>query len=287
MHAARPLDETDPTTTDDNDTTPPAAPFALLDARLDTEGPHKRVHAVLLHIVKRPDDHTFETVLDWVLLSERPAAQWQCDRLKRLRSRCMPAYCALEAAGAALLLAGDQPFVLAGVDDRPAAAATTTTKDWPFGWHQNVEDVIIRFDVPTSAQTADFRVVTERRRVCVSNTATAGAPVCLLDAELYGDIDAGLTTWLLENETLTLTLVKADREQANGEAVAAEADWPQLRRDVAGPPAAEFLDNGRREAFAMAAAGAEMEDMEECDLGGNDAGREFFLGEFLSLGNMK
>lgn len=287
LHAFRPLDDNVATDDDDDSEVPAAAaPFVLLDARLDVEGLYRRVHAVLLHIVKRPDDHTFETVLDWVLVSQQTASNWQCTRLKRLRSRCMPAYCALEARGAALLLAGDQPFVLAGLDDQQSVATVATAIDaeLPFGWHQNAEDVIVRFDVPAGAQTADFRVVTERRRVCVTNTGTAGAAVCLLDAELYGDIDAGLTTWLLENETLTLTLVKAGGINGTVDADAVPEEWPQLRRNVVGPPAAEFLDNGRRDAFAMASAGAEMEDMEECDLGGNDAGREFFLGECGPLG---
>lgn len=249
--------------------------FIIQDARFDILNEVRQINCILLHVARRVDEAIennssgFECHLDWIRLQAdaKDVQKWTLSRVRTFTGSTMPAYCTLSTKCAALLVCSDSPFraLVNGndvVDQDMVENGCDATDHRTYSWQQVDDEIVITFVLDRiEAETEAIKVVADAQRLHVT---------ChhhdLLNAQLYATVDSSLTTWQLENETLTMTLRKMEPSQM----------WPSLLHDelVAASDAAALPVRDP----ASLAANNFHSDMEECDFGNNDAQVDFFLG---------
>lgn len=185
----------------------------IKDATLDMDGDRKVINAILLQIIPEPDcSEKFITKLIWIRLKENGDANWERNARKELHAKkTIVPYLSLTKGGHGFIVASQKAFrfVMDTEKDVPAADGGEKNGDTQldykaFSWSQSEEDVVVNFSALEDSSKSEFYVK------CTATTIVVKfKELILLDSDLSTKIDPDLTTWQLQNDTLQVTMVKA------------------------------------------------------------------------------
>lgn len=240
--------------------------FLIEDVKLQIESEVKNIHCILRWI--QQSENEFETVLNWIVLKQGPEG-WKKHSTRTLKGKGSCYYASLDPKCQGIVLSGKNTFKFIQDSINPIKEPEQEKQEEKnpqsepsvenFSWTQNDEDITVNFKEIQGAETEDFHVKCESKRMEVSYKTEV-----LVSSDLFGEIDVDLTTWSLQNNFLQVTLIKKDPSLI----------WPLL---IPGGPF-ENHDNKQSQHLLNSEPVTHLGDQtDECDVAeGED---EYFIGE--------
>eukprot|EP00099_Drosophila_melanogaster_P016909 NP_572755.1 uncharacterized protein Dmel_CG10347, isoform A [Drosophila melanogaster] len=205
--------------------------FALFDARLDVLQERKQISLVAGHVARRDavgqdQTHVYYMDLTWARWTHSPTNdEWSYNICQRLETTGSVHYCAFEPRAESLVIASNRDVQTPEerrAADEAAAARLNSSGDHDgqlenggppsYSWSQTDNNVLIRFNVPSTASAKEFNVSGSKTTVVVKHLDEV-----IFDEELYASVGDDLSAFKLAENGLELSLTKAEIQ-----------NWPRL-----------------------------------------------------------
>ncbi|KMZ09360.1 nudC domain-containing protein 1 [Drosophila simulans] len=205
--------------------------FALFDARLDVLQERKQISLVAGHVARRdavgPDQtHVYYMDLTWARWTLSPTnKEWSYNICQRLETTGSLHYCAFEPRADSLVIASNHDVQTPEerrAADEAAAARLNAPDDHDgqlenggppsYSWSQTDDNVLICFNVPSTASAEEFDVSGSNTTVVVKHLDEV-----IFTEELYARVVDDLSALKLADNGLELSLTKAEIQ-----------NWPRL-----------------------------------------------------------
>ncbi|XP_018577530.1 nudC domain-containing protein 1 [Anoplophora glabripennis] len=191
--------------------------FIIVDAVSKTASTQKEeLHVLLLNIKQINLEERFATFLYWVSFAKEDN-HWQQIALKQLKTKSDVQYATLEKDCNAVYVVSDSGCKFTINSDCPVVA-DNNVQNVPktYRWSQNIEEITIKFPLPSENINKDLvNVITRPTEIEINYNKNK-----LLNGQLHQQIDSELTTWTVADNNLEVVLYKNETGLM----------WPELVR---------------------------------------------------------
>ncbi|XP_047113413.1 nudC domain-containing protein 1 [Schistocerca piceifrons] len=193
--------------------------FKVIHSRCISEGGHKFIHCLLLHIETRPEEEVkeskekgvFTTLLEWLIFNDGGIGKWSLHASRQVSTVKGIEYAAIETYCTALYVASEKPVVFTKdsekpVEDRKIPEQENMQKPKRYMWLQNQEDITVWLQLAESVVKQDIHV-----KACADCLTITCRGQNLLEGDTCHRLNTELpAVWTLEKGKLELTLNKEE-----------------------------------------------------------------------------